>query len=141
MSSWGRNVDVQLTGTGTIDANTNVIVGTNTVFTEEVEIRNVVALDDQSFVVLNIVDDETLQVEPISGLAEVDQDILLSETPKYLSVTDATQNAVYVTVDEAQDANNRILGLKTPGWTLYEEYGNGRKRVETLVAMKSTSTS
>jgi hypothetical protein len=140
MSSWGRNVDVQLTGTGTIDANTNVIVGTNTVFTEEVEIRNVVALDDQSFVVLNIVDDETLQVEPISGLAEVDQDILLSETPKYLSVTDATQNAVYVTVDEAQDANNRILGLKTPGWTLYEEYGNGRKRVETLVAMKSTTT-
>jgi len=141
MASWGRKSDELLTGTGSIDANTNIIVGANTVFTEEVEVRNLIALDDQSFVVLNIVDDETLEVEPLSGLAEVDQNILLSETPKYLTVSEATQEALYVTVTDAQDANNRIIGLKTPGWTLYEEYGNGRKRVETLVAMKQTTSS
>jgi len=141
MASWGRKVDELLTGAGSIDANTNIITGANTVFTEEVELRNVVVLDEDAFVVLKIVDDETLEVAPIAIDGLSDEDILLSETPKYLSVTDATQNAVFVTVEDAQDANNRVIGVKTPGWTLYEEYGNGRRRVETLVAMKQTSTS
>ena len=141
MASWGRKVDELLTGAGSIDANTNIITGANTVFTEEVELRNVVVLDEDAFVVLKIVDDETLEVAPIAIDGLSDEDILLSETPKYLSVTDATQNAVFVTVQDAQDANNRVIGVKTPGWTLYEEYGNGRRRVETLVAMKQTSTS
>jgi hypothetical protein len=109
------------------------------VFTEEVELRNVVALDDDAFVVLKIVDDETLEVAPIAIDGLSDEDILLSEVPKYLSVTEATTEATFVTVEEAQDANNRVIGVKTPGWTLYEEYGNGRRRVETLVAMKQTS--
>jgi hypothetical protein len=139
MASWGRKVDELLTGAGSIDANTNIITGANTVFTEEVELRNVVVLDEDAFVVLKIVDDETLEVAPIAIDGLSDEDILLSETPKYLSVTDATQNAVFVTVQDAQDANNRVIGVKTPGWTLYEEYGNGRRRVETLVAMKQTS--
>ena len=141
MASWGRKSDELLTGTGSIDANTNIITGANTVFTEEVELRNVVALDDDAFVVLKIVDDETLEVAPIAIDGLSDEDILLSEVPKYLTVTQATTEATLVTVSEAQDANNRVLGVKTPGWTLYKEYGNGRRRVETLVAMKQTSTS
>jgi hypothetical protein len=104
-----------------------------------VELRNVIDLDGDRFVVLNIIDDETLEVAPVGENTLSEEDILLSEVPKYLSVTEATQEAVLVSVDEAQDANNRILGVKTPGWTLYKEYGNGRRRVETLVAMKQTS--
>lgn len=42
----------------------------------------------------------------------------------------------FVDVDEAAVAGNRAKGLNTPGWVKYEEYGNGRKRVEVLVAMK-----
>jgi hypothetical protein len=141
MASWGRKSDELLTGSGSIDANTNIITGANTVFTEEVELRNVVALDEDAFVVLKIVDDETLEVAPIAIDGLSDEDILLSEVPKYLTVTQATTEATLVTVSEAQDANNRVLGVKTPGWTLYKEYGNGRRRVETLVAMKQTSTS
>jgi hypothetical protein len=139
MASWGRKSDELLTGTGSIDINTNIVNGANTIFTEEVELRNVIDLDGDRFVVLNIIDDETLEVAPLGENTLSGEDILLSEVPKYLSVTEATQEAVYVTVSEAQDANNRVLGVKTPGWTLYNEYGNGRRRVETLVAMKQTS--
>lgn len=141
MASWGRNVDVVLTGTGSIDANTNIVTGANTVFTEEVEVRNVIDLNAAGlFLVTSVVDDETLIVEPIADIAALDEDILLSEVPKYLSTTQALTEATFVTVAEAQDSDNRALGIKTPGWTLYKEYGNGRRRVETLVAMKQTST-
>ena len=37
---------------------------------------------------------------------------------------------------EAGVTANRDNGIKTPGWILYKEYGNGRKFVETLVPMK-----
>jgi hypothetical protein len=141
MASWGRKSDELLTGTGSIDANTNIIVGANTVFTEEVELRNVVDLDGERFVVLQVIDDETLEVAPLGEIDLSGEDILLSEVPKYLTVVQATEEATLITVSEAQDANNRVLGVKTPGWTLYKEYGDGRRRVETLVAMKQTSTS
>ena len=48
-------------------------------------------------------------------------------------------NAVFVDLEEAGVAANRAKGLKTTGWNLYEEYGSGRKRVETLVAMTRTA--
>lgn len=144
MASWGRNVDVVLTGTGSIDANTNIVTGANTVFTEEVEVRNVIDLADAGlFVVTSVVDDETLNVEPLADVGATDEAILLSEVPKYLSTAQATTEATYVTVAEAQDSDNREIGIKTPGWTLYKEYedanGNTRRKVETLVAMKQTS--
>jgi hypothetical protein len=140
MASWGRKSDELLTGTGSIDANTNIVIGANTIFTEEVEIRNVVDVGDGRFVVLNIIDDETLEVAPISDFDDIfDVDVLLSEVPKYLTVEQAVEEATLVTVSEAQDLGNRASGVKTPGWTLYKEYGDGRKRVETLVAMKQTS--
>lgn len=144
MASWGRNVDVVLTGTGSIDANTNIVTGANTIFTEEVEVRNVIDLNAAGlFVVTSVIDDETLTVEPIAATGAIDEDVLLSEVPKYLTTTQAITEATYVTVAEAQDSDNREIGIKTPGWTLYKEYVNGngetRRRVETLVAMKSTS--
>jgi hypothetical protein len=140
MASWGRKSDELLTGTGSIDANTNIITGANTVFTEEVELRNVLDLDGDRYVVLTVVDDTTLEVAPLGLSTLSDEDILLSEVPKYLSVAQATQEAIYVTVADAQD---RIDGVKTPGWTLYSEYldgkGNRRRKIEPLVAMKQTT--
>lgn len=137
MASWGRKADELLTGTGSIVTNTNIVTGTNTVFTEEVEIRNLISLDDAVFVVTSINSDIELEVLPIAESDLTAQDILLSEAPKYLAVAEIG-NVVFVQVNEI-DANTRAEGIKTPGWTLFEEYGNGRKRVETLVAMKSTS--
>lgn len=137
MASWGRKADELLTGTGSIVANTNIVTGANTVFTEEVEIRNLISLDDAVFVVTSINSDVELEVLPIADAGLTAQDILLSEAPKYLPVTEIG-NVVYVATGDI-DANTRVDGIKTPGWTLYEEYGTGRKRVETLVAMKTTT--
>jgi len=137
MASWGRKADELLTGSGSIDANTNIVTGANTAFTEEVEIRNLISLDDTIFVVTSINSDEELEVLPVAEAGLTDEDILLSEAPKYLPVSEIN-NVVYVATSDI-DANTRADGIKTPGWTLYEEFGTGRKRVETLVAMKSTS--
>lgn len=137
MTSWGRKADELLTGTGSIDANTNIVTGVNTAFTEEVELKTLISLDDNIFVVTSINSDEELEVLPLAEAGLTAQDILLSEAPKYLPVSEIN-NVVYVATGDI-DANTRADGIKTPGWTLYEEYGNGRKRVETLVAMKSTS--
>lgn len=145
MASWGRNVDVELTGTGSIDETTDTVIGVDTLFTDEVEVGNLIDLDGQgTFVVTNVVDDETLSVDPVASADVVGQPIFLSEVPKYLTTGQALNEATYVTIAEAQDATNRVDGIKTPGWTLYKEYvtegGVTRRRVETLVAMKQTST-
>lgn len=145
MASWGRNVDLSIAGTGSIDANTapNTVEGANTEFTTEVSIGNLVTLDETNFVVTGITDDDTLTVQPAADVDFTDEAITLSEVPKYLSVELATTEAVYITVEEAQDANTRSIGIKTPGWNLYKEYedanGNTRRKVETLVAMKQTT--
>lgn len=68
------------------------------------------------------------------GDTDVDADI-----PKHLT---AAENAkcYFIDTTEAGVAANREKGLKTGGWNLYEEYGTGRKRVETLVAIRRTDT-
>ena len=145
MASWGRNVDMELSGTGSIDANTDIIIGVDTLFTDEVEAGNLIDLDGQgTFVVTNVVDDETLLVDPAATVDAAGQGVFLSEVPKYLTANQAINEATFVTVLEAKDPTNRVDGIKTPGWTLYKEYvtegGTTRRVVETLVAMKQTST-
>jgi hypothetical protein len=48
-------------------------------------------------------------------------------------------NSYLVDVTEAGYSLNRLNGIKTPGWVLYKEYGDGRKFVETLVPMRVTA--
>jgi len=64
----------------------------------------------------------------------------VDSAPKYLS-SDAMpsadlDNAYFVDITEAGVASNRAKGIVTPGWNLIQDIGNGRLRVETLVAMK-----
>ena len=87
-----------------------------------------------------MVSDTELTVSPAATDTATDSTILLSEMSSGVSQADINDDVItFVEVAEAQDTDNRALGIKTPGWTRYEEYGSGRKRVETLVAMKSTS--
>ena len=140
MASWGRKSDVPLTGTGSIDQDTNTVIGVDTLFTDEVKTGNLIDLSGQgTFLVASVVDDGTLSVKPAAGADAVGETILLSEAPKYLP-TNALNEAVLVTVADAQTAGNRADGIKTPGWNLVKTIGNNRKSVETLVAMKQTST-
>jgi hypothetical protein len=53
-----------------------------------------------------------------------------------LPMQESIANAYLVDSTEAVQAENRAKGVKTPGWILYKEYGNGRKYVETLVPFK-----
>lgn len=140
MASWGRNVDVPLTGTGSIDEGTNTVIGVDTLFTDEVEAGDLIDLNGQGlFLVASVVDAETLTVKPTAGADAAGETIALSEAPKYLP-TNALNEAVFVTVADAKTAGNRADGIKTPGWNLVKTIGNNRKSVETLVAMKQTST-
>lgn len=138
MASWGRGADTSLTGTGDMDGDGNVVTGTSTEFTTELEVGNIVALDTDVFRVVDIESDTEMTVEPIATANIADADLLGSEAPKYLPVSEVS-NVTYVATGDI-DANTRADGIKTPGWTLYEEYGTGRKRVETLVAMKNTTS-
>ena len=63
-----------------------------------------------------------------------------NSAPTYLS-SDAMpsadlDNAYFIDTTEAGVASNRAKGIVTPGWNLIQDIGNGRLRVETLVAMK-----
>jgi hypothetical protein len=65
-----------------------------------------------------------------------------NSAPKYLSSDANTSpqtsvdNAFFVDTTEAAVASNRAKGIKTPGWNLVQDIGNGRLRVEPLVPMK-----
>lgn len=65
----------------------------------------------------------------------------LAAVPKWLNADDPNRandkdNAFFIDTTEATVTSNRANGIKTPGWVLYKEYGNGRKYVETLIPMK-----
>lgn len=65
-----------------------------------------------------------------------------NSAPKFLTTASGASpqtsrdNAFFVDTQESRVTANRAAGIKTPGWTLYREYGNGRKSVEVLVPMK-----
>lgn len=71
----------------------------------------------------------------------------LASAPKFLTdAADANRNvdidnAFFVDTTEAAVTSNRAKGIKTPGWMLYKEYGNGRKYVESLVPMRVSAAS
>jgi len=146
MASWGRKADVELTGLGSIESNTSIIFegSANTAFIDEVEVGNLIVIGESAFVVKIVTDDENLSVDPKASVDLIDDPMFISESPKYLTTDQAINEATFVTIEEAQDENNRVDGIKTPGWTLYKEYvtegGTTRRVVETLVAMKQTST-
>lgn len=137
MASWGRISDVALTGTGATTAESNVVTGTGTLFTTEVEVNQLLNVGTEAYIVTAINSDLELEVIPVAEASAATLAMAVSDAPKYLPLTEID----HVTLVDVAEINTttRADGIKTPGWTLYEEYGSGRKRVETLVAMKQTS--
>ena len=66
----------------------------------------------------------------------------LADAPKYLTSASGASpqtdvdNAFFVDTTEAAVETNRAKGIKTPGWNLVQDIGNGRLRVEPLIPMK-----
>ena len=140
MSLWGKTASTTLTGTGSVTANTNIVVGSNTAFTEELSVSNVVSLDDTFFRVVSITDDEEIVVSPVSANAITSETILKILAPTFVSFEDLDET-VLVTTAEAQTEISRDLGIKTPGWNKVNSYtdaqGKTRSKVENLVVFKS----
>lgn len=137
MASWGRRSEFQLTGTASIPSASGTVTGVGTLFTTQLEIGDVVTLGAQSFKVLSIASNTSMTVAPVAGAAVTGANVLQSQAPKYLSVLDATTRAVLVTTAEAVAGAGREDGIRSAGWVKYEELPNGRKKAETLVAMKT----
>ena len=145
MPLWGKTYEEPITGELTLLQNETTVNGANTAFTQELSVRNVIALDvldTDRFRVTSIVSDTEIEVEPVSAETYLDvSDATYSQVPKYLSVEDATQKAILVSVTDAQNPSNRANGVRTAGWNLTSQYtdqnGNTRNRVETLVALKT----
>jgi hypothetical protein len=58
--------------------------------------------------------------------------------PTYLNADDKA-DTYFVDTDEAAVAENRAKGIRTPGWNLIREYGNGRISVEPLAVVRRTA--
>lgn len=69
----------------------------------------------------------------------------LADAPKYLTSASGASpqtdidNAFFVDTTEAAVGTNRAKGIKTPGWNLVQDIGNGRLRVEPLIPMRVTA--
>lgn len=137
MALWGKTDEVNLTGSVTATEDETSISGANTAFTEELSIQNTILLGTNKYVISSIIDDENATIRPEALETITDTSPQVSTSPKYLSDDQAINEVSLVTTAEAQSSINREKGVKTPGWTLYKEYGSGRKRIEVLVPLKS----
>lgn len=144
MPLWGKLYEEPLTGEVTLSLDGTTVTGANTVFTEELSLHDVVAFDvstDDRYRVVEIVSDTEMEIEPVATSDYTDEDGTYSQVPKYLPLAEATAETTLISTADAQDPSARGLGIRSPGWTLQKSYtdqnGNTRRRVETLVAMKT----
>ena len=93
--------------------------------------------DEAEYFVVSRTND-TFKLSATSGGSAIDLTGVGVGTAHVFQKADAEN--IFVDITEAGVATNRAKGIKTTGWNEYEEYGTGRKRVETLVAMAKTAT-
>jgi hypothetical protein len=143
MALWGNKDSKAVTGTIAVTNNSKAVVGTGTTFTTELKSGNTLVIANVEYRIDSITDNTHLTLNVVyAGTTAADLTVLANEQPAYLPSDSLAQ--VYG-VDsgspryEAELAENRARGLKTPGWVKYTTYqdseGNTRHKVETLVAM------
>ena len=142
MASWGRRDGDALTGNVAIANNATALEGlTGATFLTELEIGTFVTVGAQEFKVTAVLDANSATVTPSSDLTVTNSAATVNDKPKWLDEADAA-DTINVSVAEAQDANNRVDGIKSPGWVKHDTYTSGpggsitRKKTEILVAMK-----
>lgn len=142
MALWGRRDGDALTGNVSIASGNTELQGlTGATFLTELVDGSFVTAAGQEFKIVSITDANTAVVTPAANSAITNQAAVVNDKPKNLR-SDEAANVINISLSEAQDANNTVDGIVTPGWTKYEEYTTGpggsitRRRVEVLVAMK-----
>ena len=142
MSLWGNTDSQALTGNVTIASGNTSLAGlTGATFNTQLRSGDFLIVAGQSFKIVSVTSANVAVVTPAANAAITNQSAVISKDPKWLSAQEAI-NVSFTDTTEAKDANNRINGIVTPGWTHYQEYTAGpggsiiRKRSETLVAFK-----
>jgi len=149
MPLWGKTDQTALTGTAKLtNGSATVTANSSTSFDTEIQVgdnifistANTAAGANTRYRVTAIANSTSLTIDrTYAATSNVAATIWIQSGPKYISGTHVGMRPIdYVGVDvtEARLAANRANGIKTPGWVRINNT-NGRKRVETLVAMRS----
>lgn len=138
MSLWGTKDTKTVTGTVDVTQNSVDIAGTGTAFTTELKTGQTLVIAGVEYKVDSIASDTAAKLHSAyAGTTAAGLTVTATEEPAYVMDSERA-NVVGVSVAEAQNANNRAAGIKTPGWTKTVTYtdaqGNTRNKSEILVA-------
>lgn len=149
MALWGKKDQVALTGTAILtNGSATVTANSSTSFNTEIKVgdniflstANTAAGANTRYRVTAIANGTSLTVNrTYAGTTNAAATVWIQQAPKSITGTHVGMrpiDVVGVDVTEAQVAANRAAGIKTPGWVRINNT-SGRKRVETLVAMRS----
>jgi len=151
MPLWGKTDQAALTGTAILtNGSATVIANTSTTFNTQIRVgdniflstANTAAGANTRYRVTAIANGTSLTVDrTYAGTTNAIAIISIQACPRPQTGTHVGMrpiDVVGVDVTEARLAANRANGIKTPGWVRINNTA-GRKRVETLVAMRSMS--
>lgn len=138
MALWGTKDTKTVAGTVAVTQNSTAIVGTTTSFTTELKSGQTLVIAGVEYRVDVVTDDTHATLHTVyAGTTASDLTVTATEEPAYVMDSERA-SVVGVSVAEAQNANNRAAGIKTPGWTKTVTYtdaqGNTRVKSEVLVA-------
>lgn len=149
MALWGKTDQAALTGTAKLtNGSATVTANSSTSFNTEIDVgdniflstANTAAGANTRYHVVAIANSTSLTIDrTYAGTSNVAATVWIQAAPKYVTGTHTGMrpiDVVGVDVTEAQLAANRANGIRTPGWVRINNTGT-RKRVETLVAMRS----
>lgn len=149
MPLWGKTDKEVLTGTAKLtNGSATVTANSSTSFDTQIQIgdniflstANTAAGANTRYRVTAIANSTSLTIDrTYAATTNNAATVWIQSGPKYISGTHVGMrpiDVVGVDLTEAQVAANRANGIKTPGWVRINNT-NGRKRVETLVAMRS----
>lgn len=149
MALWGKKDQAALTGTAILtNGSATVTANSSTTFNTEIKVgdniflstANTAAGANTRYHVTAIANGTSLTVNrTYAGTTNAAATIWIQQAPKNVHGNHVGMRAidiVGVDVTEAQLAANRANGIRTPGWVRINNSGS-RKRVETLVAMRS----
>lgn len=149
MALWGKKDQTALTGTAILTNGSVTVTGnTSTSFNTEIKVgdniflstANTAAGANTRYRVNAIANGTSLTIDrTYAGTTNAFSTVWIQQAPKSTVGTHVGMrriDVVGVDVTEARLAANRANGIKTPGWVRINNTGT-RKRVETLVAMRS----
>jgi hypothetical protein len=144
MALWGNKDALALTGTVSTTITSATVTGSNTVFSTEVQVGNVIRVNSTYAKVTGITSDTVLTISPAWAIANTSGvSATIKQAPKYLAAgSDATvQNVANI---YGVDTTEAVAETTNPGWIYVNEYtdmhGNPRKKTEVLVAIGSITT-